>query len=96
MNSAILFLHCSAALHPYIPSVCAPDDTANFEDFETQRDCGDDHLLTPLSQHGGQRGFTGKSLPFIGFTFTSMDSVNLNLSTSEEKYVESLGTLCDG
>jgi citron Rho-interacting kinase len=91
--SSIDWTSLQHSLPPYIPSVCAPDDTANFEDFETQRDCGDDHLVTPLSQRGGQRGFSGKSLPFIGFTFTRMDSVNLNLSTSEEKYVESLGTL---
>ena len=79
----------SAAMSPYIPSVCAPDDTANFEDFEGQRDCGDDHLVTPQSQRG-QRGFSGKSLPFIGFTFTRMDSVNLdlNLSASAEKCVD--------
>ena len=78
----------SAALPPYIPSVCASDDTANFEEFETQRDCGEDHLLTPLSQKG-QRGFSGQSLPFIGFTFTRMDSTNLdlNLSSTEEKCV---------
>ena len=87
--------HISAAMPPYIPSVCAPDDTANFDEFETQRDCGDDHLTPPLSQRG-QRGFSGRTLPFVGFTFTRMDSVNLDLNVTdqEHKYVSVICIEC--
>ena len=69
---------------PYIPSVCTPDDTANFDEFEARRDSGEDQFSTPKPQRG-QRGFSGQTLPFVGFTFTRMDSVNLDLTNSEEK-----------
>ena len=68
---------------PYIPSVCTPDDTANFEEFEPQSDLGVEQLSTPQS-HRGQRGFSGQTLPFIGFTFTRMDSMNFDLTETEE------------
>ena len=71
------------ATPPYIPDVSTPDDTANFDEFETQRDSEEGLFSTPhLSR--GQHGFSGRSLPFVGFTFTRMDSVNLDLTDSEE------------
>ena len=76
-----------AAMPPYIPSVCTPDDVTNFDEFEARRDSGEDQFSTPQSQRG-QRGFSGRTLPFVGFTFTRMDSVNLDLTDSEEKQVK--------
>ena len=84
----VLYVCCchppTAVMPPYIPSVTGPDDTSNFDEFETQRDCGEDHLTTPQPRRT-LKGFSGKSLPFIGFTFTKMDSVNL--MDDAEKYM---------
>ena len=44
---------------PYIPSVSTPDDTSNFDEFEAQRDSGEDQFSTPQPQH---RGFSGRAL----------------------------------
>ena len=89
MTLMYTYMCISTALPPYIPSVCTPDDTTNFDDFETQHDCDEDKFTTPQSQKG-QRGFSGRSLPFVGFTFTRMDSMNFDLDLTdqeEERYV---------
>ena len=84
-----VILFSAAVIPPYIPSVTAPDDTSNFDQFETQRDCGETSLPTPQQTPRGHRGFSGQSLPFIGFTFTRVESVNLDLRDHEEKYAYS-------
>ena len=48
---------------PFVPMVISKDDTSNFDEFEK---------LKPPPHLNNQtvREFSGKDLPFIGFTFT--------------------------
>ena len=59
---------------PYIPSVASPDDTTNFEVFEPKKE---DRYLDIPSRN--MSGFSGKQLPFVGFTFTRYDSAHLDV-----------------
>ena len=59
---------------PYIPSVASPDDTANFDVFEPKKE--DRYLDIPSRD---KSGFSGKHLPFVGFTFTRYDSAQLDV-----------------
>ena len=57
-----------SARPPFIPTVMSKDDTSNFEEFEKSKP-------TPMLR--GENvgvGFTGRDLPFIGFTFTKQFS----------------------
>ena len=56
-------------LPPYIPSVTGLDDTSNVDVFEPAKE---DRF--PDLPSRDRRGFLGKSLPFIGFTFTRYNS----------------------
>ena len=56
-----------AATPPFIPHVTSDDDTSNFEDFEKVKSVH----FAPVS-YERNTGFTGKDLPFIGFTFSRM------------------------
>ncbi|XP_014677813.1 PREDICTED: citron Rho-interacting kinase-like, partial [Priapulus caudatus] len=49
---------------PFVPIVKGQDDTSNFDEFEREapRPCLDDYRA--------RRGFVGKDLPFVGFTYT--------------------------
>ena len=53
-----------AATPPFIPTVNGKDDTSNFDEFEKERD--------PPYYDGfrTRREFSGKDLPFLGFTYT--------------------------
>lgn len=63
----------SLAIPPYVPRVSGPDDVSNFDVFERLKDIDSRYPSLPSKN----LGFSGKSLPFIGFTFnrlmTSMD-----------------------
>merc|ERR1712142_17174 len=50
---------------PYVPNIQREDDTSNFDDFETEN--SGPRLEDFMEQ---KKGFVGKDLPFIGFTFT--------------------------
>lgn len=56
-----------SATPPFIPHVTSDDDTSNFDDFEKVKS-----VHFELSPYERNTGFTGKDLPFIGFTFTKM------------------------
>ena len=56
------------AIPPFIPHVTSDDDTSNFDDFEKVKSV---HFST-ASSYERNTGFTGKDLPFIGFTFSKM------------------------
>ncbi|XP_074643974.1 citron rho-interacting kinase-like [Tubulanus polymorphus] len=51
---------------PFIPTVTSQYDTSNFDEFEVQKP---EVRLDMLSNN---REFSGRDLPFIGFTFTKM------------------------
>ena len=51
---------------PLVPQTSGQDDTSNFEPPEPSNRSG-----LPADRHGNRAtGFSGKDLPFIGFTFT--------------------------
>jgi len=58
---------CFSATPPFIPHLTSDDDTSNFDDFEKVKSVH----FAPTSYERNS-GFTGKDLPFIGFTFTRM------------------------
>ncbi|XP_066953798.1 citron rho-interacting kinase-like [Macrobrachium rosenbergii] len=49
---------------PFVPVVNSVDDTSNFEEFENERRVPD------VDAFRTRHGFTGKNLPFIGFTYS--------------------------
>lgn len=49
---------------PYVPKITAVDDTSNFSDIEIKKKEPNMHLYKKKTQ------FSGRNLPFIGFTFT--------------------------
>jgi citron Rho-interacting kinase len=49
---------------PFIPTITSNDDTSNFDEFEPKKK----PVLDKLSKSND--GFSGKDLPFVGFTFT--------------------------
>jgi len=55
------------ATPPFIPHITSDDDTSNFDDFEIVKSV---HFAAESYERN--TGFTGKDLPFIGFTFTRM------------------------
>jgi len=58
-----------SATPPFIPRVTSDDDTSNFEDFEKVKSV---KFAASAAAVDRNTGFTGKDLPFIGFTFTKM------------------------
>jgi len=56
---------CVLVVPPFIPHVNSDDDTSNFDDFEKVKSVH----FAPTS-YERNTGFTGKDLPFVGFTFT--------------------------
>lgn len=48
-----------------MPTIAREDDTSNFDDFETEN--SGPRINDFMEQ---KKGFLGKDLPFIGFTFT--------------------------
>ena len=53
---------------PFVPHLESLDDTSNFEEFEKIK-----HPV-PLEDPRSQREFTGRDLPFIGFTYVKKDN----------------------
>lgn len=58
-----------SATPPYIPTVTGPDDVSNFDVFEPQKD-NDLRYPDLPSRTATTTGFSGKALPFVGFTFS--------------------------
>lgn len=60
---------------PFVPSLSGLDDTSNFDEFEkiqsTQR----------IKDFKQQRDFSGKDLPFVGFTYTGTSSKDIRETT---------------
>jgi citron Rho-interacting kinase len=53
---------------PYIPTIRSIDDTSNFEELEAKApDPG--HIIQQTMRRDANKGFSGKDLPFIGFTY---------------------------
>ena len=52
------------ATPPFIPTITSKDDTSNFDEFEKAQP------PPSLDQYKRKTEFSGKDLPFIGFTFT--------------------------
>ena len=63
---------------PSVPSVNGPEDTSNFDSFDPKEE--DTFATSSKRPHG----FTGKSLPFVGFTFTHYPSP---LQMTNSRYV---------
>ena len=53
---------------PFIPTITGPDDTSNFDSFDPLQD---DSFSTGAKR---STGFSGRSLPFVGFTYTGIRS----------------------
>lgn len=53
---------------PFVPHLASLDDTSNFEEFEKIK-----HPVS-LEDSRSPREFTGKDLPFVGFTFIKKES----------------------
>lgn len=78
---------------PIIPTIKSDDDTSNFEDgtrHKSRRDQGvaKKSLTTNMKSHD----FSGKDLPFIGYSFVHMEKSALTTS-SDEKLQEKLKEL---
>uniref|UniRef100_A0A7M5WS22 non-specific serine/threonine protein kinase n=1 Tax=Clytia hemisphaerica TaxID=252671 RepID=A0A7M5WS22_9CNID len=74
------------AVPPYVPTIQREDDTSNFDDFETEN--SGPRLEDFMEQ---KKGFQGKDLPFIGFTFTKQ--LTLASLSEDEPSTPTQGTL---
>ena len=77
----ILNLHiCGvvSAVPPYVPNLDGAADTSHFDEFEPQSPDPNIHLEKYRSAH--EKGFIGKDLPFVGFTFSRNLTINLPFS----------------
>lgn len=54
---------------PYVPTVTSGDDTSNFDEFEPES-------RPYIGDLKGRKEFTGKNLPFVGFTYTAPFQMN--------------------
>ena len=74
-----------SATPPFVPQLASLDDTSNFEEFEKIK-----HPVS-LEDTRNNREFSGKELPFLGFTFIKnnskqkKDSLLVNNGVSTEK-----------
>lgn len=66
------------AVPPYVPNLDGAADTSHFDEFEPESPDVIAHL-EKYSLNGG-KGFTGKDLPFVGFTFSRNLATNLPFS----------------
>ncbi len=71
---------------PCIPSLTGPEDLSNFDNFDDKDDSIND--IPPATKY--HKSFTGKDLPFIGFSFMrwteSHDTTNVNEYSTSSKY----------
>ncbi|XP_065212343.1 citron Rho-interacting kinase-like isoform X2 [Planococcus citri] len=66
---------------PFVPSLNSAEDTSYFTTFEVQRP-------TPkVEDYKLQRRFTGRNLPFLGFTYMGNDMDSDDSSSSSSSYV---------
>ncbi|XP_055940055.1 citron Rho-interacting kinase-like [Argiope bruennichi] len=73
-------------LPPYVPLVSGIDDTSNFDDFEPETRLYMSELVT-------KREFSGKNLPFVGFTYTTpFETLIERLSSSDDLGFQSPST----
>ncbi|XP_028400493.1 citron Rho-interacting kinase-like isoform X3 [Dendronephthya gigantea] len=63
---------------PYIPTIAGVDDTSNFDEFDPEEDQPTFGSKTPM-----KKAFSGKNLPFIGFTFTKSDNQNVKCEATD-------------
>ena len=54
---------------PYIPTIAGVDDTSNFDEFEAEEEQPTFGGKTPM-----KKAFSGKNLPFVGFTFMKSET----------------------
>lgn len=64
----IQFILCAVAVPPYVPNLDGAADTSHFDEFEPESPDVIAHLEKYNLNDG--KGFTGKDLPFVGFTFS--------------------------
>ena len=67
-------IFASLATPPHIPTLSGPEDVSNFDKFEPIKDDGLKYPDLP----NRSTGFSGRSLPFVGFTF------NCPVTTTDE------------
>lgn len=78
---------------PIIPTIKSDDDTSNFEDgtrHKSRRDQG--AAKKSLSTNMKSHDFSGKDLPFIGYSFVHMEKAAIT-ATNDEKLQEKLKEL---
>ena len=76
LNENECFLIFFLAVPPYVPNIQREDDTSNFDDFETEM--SGPRIEDFMEQ---KKGFLGKDLPFIGFTFTKQLTIEASSET---------------
>ncbi|CAH3013773.1 unnamed protein product [Porites evermanni] len=64
---------------PYVPNLDGAADVSHFDEFEPESPDPIFHLEKYRSAHE-DKGFTGKDLPFVGFTFSRNLAINLPFS----------------
>ena len=70
LRSSLMFcVRPPAVTPPFIPTVMSNDDTSNFEEFDKARP------KPFVDEFKGKAEFSGKDLPFIGFTYTKQISM---------------------
>ena len=70
LNNYVYTSPVSVGIPPHVPLVSSADDMSNFDKFEPEKD----DLRFPDLPSKNLRSFSGKSLPFVGFTFTRYES----------------------
>ena len=73
------------AVPPYVPSLDGAADTSHFDEFEPESP----DPMTQLEKYSLSvegKGFTGKDLPFVGFTFSR--NLGINAPFSPRKLVD--------
>ena len=78
ITALIRCVHVSA-VPPYVPNLDGAADTSHFDEFEPESPDPVAHL-EKYSLNNEGKGFTGKDLPFVGFTFSRNLAVNLPFS----------------
>ena len=78
-NVKPIFCASVPAVPPYVPSLDGAADTSHFDEFEPESPDLVSHLEKYSSAYEG-KGFTGKDLPFVGFTFSRNLANNLPFS----------------
>ena len=75
----LLIPYFGLAVPPYVPNLDGAADTSHFDEFEPESPDPIFHLEKYRSAHE-DKGFTGRDLPFVGFTFSRNLAINLPFS----------------